>query len=134
MARAWFLTPLVCATNADTGGLECSPKLNPQQVNYAAVCQRHTVANAQCLVRVAGDLSGANSDAANTNLIDDNLDALVSSLAPNQRNRIQNSVTNTGIPITLTDYQTVRDFLNAVGSFLAAPDPFSVDNLFTPGV
>lgn len=129
MARQFFITPLICTT--DAMGTVCRPRVGPNAVNYAAACQDHTVPSAQCLVLLAGDTTGAEADTSLVSLVADSMDTPVSSLTNATRNRIQNGLTSKGIPLTLGNYATVRDFLQALGAWF---DPnFRVENFWVAG-
>lgn len=129
MARQFYITPLICAQEAL--GTVCRPKVGPTAVNYVAACQSHTVPNAQCMVLITGDTTGADGDNTLVSLVADNMDTTISSLSNAVRNRIQNGLSSKNIPLTLTDYATVRDFLNALGKWF---DPnFTIENFWVFG-
>jgi hypothetical protein len=149
MAQQLFIAPLVCVTT--NGMTECAPKLNPQQVNYTAVCQDATIAGAQCLVLAVGDLSGANADSSVVALIESNFDTATSAVPTNVRNRINNGLSSKNItltrsildpndptgmttmrvPVTFADFATVRDFLTALGIWFSPT--FTLENFWVSG-
>jgi len=129
MPRQFYITPLVCAQEAM--GTVCRPRVGPNVVNYVAACQSPTVPNPMCMVLVAGDTSGAEGDNSLVSLVADNMGTTISSLPTATRNRIQNGLTSKGIPLTLSNYATVRDFLQALGKWF---DPnFTVENFWVFG-
>jgi hypothetical protein len=83
------------------------------------------------MVLVAGDTTGAEGDNQLVSLVADNMDTTVASIPNSVRNRIQNGITSKGIPLTLTNYATVRQFLQALGQWF---DPnFKVENFWIMG-
>lgn len=127
MPRQFFIAPLVCVSDG-FGGQECAAKINAQQANYEAACQDASVPNAQCLVLVAGDTSGATADNQLVSLVGENFETTIASLPNNTKNRIQNGLSSKNIPLTLTNYVLVRDFLTALGRWF---DPnFSLERFW----
>jgi len=83
------------------------------------------------MVLITGDTTGADGDNTLVSLVADNMDTTISSLSNAVRNRIQNGLSSKNIPLTLTDYATVRDFLNALGKWF---DPnFTIENFWVFG-
>lgn len=135
MPRQFFIAPLLCSEI--DGYTQCAPKVNPQQVNYVAACQSHTVPNAQCMVLAAGDTTSAEGDSQLVSLIAENFDTPTASVPTNIRNRINSGLTSKGIqltigdppvPATFTSFPLVRDFLTALGRWF---DPnFVLENFW----
>jgi hypothetical protein len=123
MARDFFITDLIgTGTRLDP----FRPKVTGSITGYMSACNQ-----TQCLVLVTGDTSAAQSDASMLSLVSDNVDSTVASLSNATRNRIQSGMNSRNIPLTLTDYATVRDFLNALGRYF---DPnFDLVNFFVAG-
>lgn len=125
MAREFYIAPRV-----GTGTMEdpYRPKVSPRASGsgWAGVCN-----DTQCLVLVTGDTTAEKADGQLVTLVADNLDVTVASLPNNVRNRIQNGLTNKGIPLTLTDYTLVRDFLTALGEYFSPG--FNLANFFVSG-
>ena len=116
MPRQFFITDLVCTI--DPGGTRnCKPDVGTIRVNYTAVCQDWQVANPQCMVLVAGDTSNINGKNNVVSLVADNMDTTIASLSNAVRNRVNNGLTSKSIPLNVSNYTLVRDFLTALGQW-----------------
>jgi hypothetical protein len=123
MAREFFIAPRIgTGTTPDP----FRPKVSGNITGYVSACNE-----TQCLVLVTGDTSANTSDTSLLALVAANFDTPISSLSGNVRNRIQSGLSSRNIPITLTNYATVRDFLTALGGYF---DPnFDLDNFWVVG-
>jgi hypothetical protein len=119
MPKQFYIAPLVCTTQETglTPSTTCAPKVNPRDVNFTAVCQSHTEPDPQCLVLAAGNTTGADNDRDLVALVADNMDTRIDSLTNAIRNRVNSGLIAKNIPMQITDYTTVRDFLTALGQF-----------------
>lgn len=123
MAREFFIAPRIGAGTEDD---PFRPKIPGNVTGWVGACN-----DTQCLVFVTGDTSGARGDGQLLTLVEENLGTAIADLPNSVRNRIQNGLTQRGIPLTLTDYPDVRSFLNALGRYF---DPnFDLVHFFVAG-
>lgn len=127
MARSFFIADLACVGTVGVDR-ECGPKIPGNWVKGSGLSYNSYCNATQCMVIVFSDATAIKNDNTVLTLAEENLDATVASLGQATRNRIQNGLTNKGIPITLTDYILVRDFLTALGQFFNPA--FDLDSAF----
>ena len=123
MARDFFIAPRI---GSGTRGDPYRAKVPGNITGHVSTCNA-----TQCLVLVTGDVSGAHGDPELTSLFGDDLSVSPMSLPPGDRARIQATLVSAGIPLTLTDYATLHDFLQDLGEVF---DPnFRVENFWVVG-
>jgi hypothetical protein len=113
MAKDFFIAPIIGTGTRDD---PLRPKVPGNIVSFNSTCNA-----THCLVLVTGDTSAAQGDNSIVTLVANNLDTAPSALSSQVRNRIQNGLDAVSIPLTLTSFATVRNFLQALGEWFEGP-------------